>query len=311
MIDRAPSLAALAEMLPPVKDGRPRSGRAAMRKACYLAVDLPVEQQQEAIALIAERTGVSQRDVATELEALKNKDSRMFARVPCSVARRRDLTPLAKLTHGMLSMHQGKNATCWPSVATLEAELGASRVAVFNTLRQLEDKGCIEIAKRGGPPKRTNHYRVIVGTQPGTSQLSRGGCESRPIGDGGVVQKTDHCGIKNIPLTAERGIESGPEKNSSLKRTTQKSVSPRTGTGSRYSCARGESGHQEEEEEAYTHTGEEGAKAAMIREERASRARARAARDRPRGEPQRAGEIVGDVLDDAAAVQKPKGGEHG
>jgi DNA-binding transcriptional ArsR family regulator len=99
-----------------------------------------------------------------------------FAPVPNWLLRRRDVPATAKLLYARLRQYQGDNATAWPGIDTLAAEIGVHRCRVSVHLRNLERLGLIHVERRVGY-RASNRYRLLVPTGSGNATS----CEMRPV----------------------------------------------------------------------------------------------------------------------------------
>ena len=74
----------------------------------------------------------------------------------------KDLTSSAKVLWTYLHFRQGKNATAWPSQATIEAHTNISRSTVQRATKDLESLGWLIVFRVNMGTQRWNSYRVKV-----------------------------------------------------------------------------------------------------------------------------------------------------
>lgn len=94
-----------------------------------------------------------------------------WSSVPNWVVRSPGMSGSMKLTYIALLNRANDAGECWPSLDTLEADVGASRGTVITNLKKLEAMGLLERERRVGPDggNTSNLYRVNVwaGTSKG------------------------------------------------------------------------------------------------------------------------------------------------
>src|SRR5690554_3106445 len=90
-------------------------------------------------------------------------DSHGWSSVPNWVIRSDKLHGSEKLLYIALLNRSNSKGECWPSLATLEKEVGVSRNTILKKLRALESKGLIRRVKRKGSDGRdlSNVYKVL------------------------------------------------------------------------------------------------------------------------------------------------------
>lgn len=82
-----------------------------------------------------------------------------FAQTPIWAICDRRLSTGAYRLFSYLAWRQGNDAYCWPSINTIQRDLGASRNTIRRQLRELEDLGYLQTTHRSG---RSNHYALIA-----------------------------------------------------------------------------------------------------------------------------------------------------
>jgi DNA-binding MarR family transcriptional regulator len=91
---------------------------------------------------------------------ISGMSSQKFYKLPVEIAARKDLTPASKIVLAVLADRIGDNGFCWPGVRTLAKDVGLSVTGVLGCLSFLEDKGIIEVERRGNG--RSNRYRLTI-----------------------------------------------------------------------------------------------------------------------------------------------------
>ena len=81
-----------------------------------------------------------------------------FTQVPNFLLRNADLSMGAKLTYAMFLSYAWNNERCFPGQETLAADIGVARQTVNDFIRELRQKGLIEVQRRG--LGKTNLYKV-------------------------------------------------------------------------------------------------------------------------------------------------------
>jgi len=95
--------------------------------------------------------------ILTESEISPATSAPRSISVPGGVLADRQLSGNAKLVHGALAYHQGKNLSCWPGVRCLAKEIGVSQKTVSLAIDHLVEAGLILRLRRY---RRSNLYSV-------------------------------------------------------------------------------------------------------------------------------------------------------
>jgi Helix-turn-helix domain len=86
-----------------------------------------------------------------------------FTEIPNTILRNPDLTPGAKLVFmGLMSYAWGKDS-CFPGQERLAKDIGLHRVTVNKHIRELKEKGFLEVTRRG--KTQTNLYILNCGSE--------------------------------------------------------------------------------------------------------------------------------------------------
>jgi hypothetical protein len=110
----------------------------------------------------------------TDIAASHPQPARGFTALPNAVLLNTHLTRDARLLYALLLHHARQTGRCYPSHATLAAELGASETMVRTYLRALTAAGLITTRRRG--QGRTNLYML----RPVGATAAEAGTSSRP-----------------------------------------------------------------------------------------------------------------------------------
>jgi len=103
--------------------------------------------------------------------------------VSAAALRRRDISDTAKLIYCTISTYADEHGRCWPSQATIAADLDLRRETVSRAVNELEAAGVVEIIRR--PPtrdgqRRTHIYRLTDGVHDGRTANLQAAQDRRP-----------------------------------------------------------------------------------------------------------------------------------
>lgn len=139
-----------------------------------------------------------------------------FAKLPNWLCRRPDVSATAKLLYARLHQYQGDNATAWPGIGTLAAEIGVHRSRVIEHLKALEHLKLIRIERTFG---RGNQYELLshrwMNTSSGNTASSENGTGSESATETGSGN-----GTTPVAETLSKEINKRSRKRSSTSRRT-------------------------------------------------------------------------------------------
>lgn len=131
-------------------------------------------------------------------------DSSGWSSVPNWVIRSEKLHGTEKWVYITLLNRANANGECWPSLSTLQKEVGVSKNTILKSLKSLESKGLIDRVRRrsDGVEFASNLYRIHA--WQGSSETALGGSKEnqgvvQPLNKGGSNEDQEVLPIEVLP----------------------------------------------------------------------------------------------------------------